>query len=273
MYYGVRGHDLGRCRPEQLGDMLKKAGYNCVQLVFHKVIEGVDSYDSLIGERITSAIRASCARTGVKVALTGCYQDLGNPAAEAYNRKIYPRYMRLAQAAGARYVGTETAVKPLDADTRAAWWPQTEKMVKEICAQMHKRHMSLLLESVGYYPLCTPQQCLQLLAQVPQGSLKFIFDAANIVRDEQVQEQKALWEQWFANPVLTSHIAVIHFKDFKFGEDGKRQGCKLGEGVIDFDFLKDKFRALPHLEYCIREEQQPEFVAADLAFMKHIIEG
>ena len=46
----------------------------------------------------------------------------------------------------------------------------------------------------------------------------------------------------------------------------------LGQGLIDYAFLKEAYKSLPNLEYAIREWQDPKFVNEDLSFMRSLFD-
>lgn len=266
--YGVRGHDLGKQDPLQAGPFLKSQGYDCAMVVFHKLLNGLNSYDDMLSEKLLSEVKAGFDKAGFTPALVGCYQDLANPECEQYNLAVYERLAQASKAVGARYLGSETAFVAISDAEIEARRSQLLKMVPEICRRIARYGIGLLLEPVGRQPLHTPELCRELALAVQADSLRFVFDAANIVRDAEVKEQRQLWDHWFSVTEFTERVTMIHFKDFAYDSNGGRVMCELGKGVIDWDYLSVKFRQLPALEYVMREWQKPALVQTELAFMR-----
>lgn len=269
MKYGVRGHDLGRVNPKEAAVRLKAAGFDCVQLVFHKLLSGLSSYDDPISDETLAIIKESFQKEGFEAALVGCYQDLANPEREEYNLKIYELSAKRALAIGAKYVGTESAFTAVSNEEIASRRDTLLKMAPRISSRLAALGVTLLLEPVGRQPLHSVELCEEIIKAAPQTC--FIFDAANIMRDEEVKDQQKLWAHWFSSPEFVKRVKMVHFKDFKHAADGSRISCPLGAGFIDWGCLKEHFKRLPNAEYAIREAQDPALCAEELQFMKSII--
>ncbi|MDO5352521.1 MAG: TIM barrel protein [Succinatimonas sp.] len=267
MKYGLRGHDLGRRTPEDVA-LFKDLGYDCVQLVFHKLILGIESFDDCIGKDITDTILKNCQERHLEIASVGCYQDLANPEAESYNLNIYRKYAKLACAINAHYLGTESAFVAITNEEIAKRRKQLLKIAPKICAIAQEEGVTLLLEPVRLQPLHCPELCLEILHSVPKNTLKFIFDPTNLVLNTEIETQAKLWDLWFENQELCDHIAMIHFKDFSFDEKGNRIMSRLNHGNIHWHNLKNKFKRLTNIEYAIREAQSTPYIQEELTFMK-----
>lgn len=267
MLYGIRGHDLGRRNPGEALPFLKQSGYECVQLVLHKLIEGYSSYEDEFDDELLATLKESAQKSDFEIALLGCYQDLSNPALEETNLRLYRKYAGLAAKLGTAFVGTESAALAMPLEECSSKQDFLLKFVPGLCNIMAEHGVSLLLESVGFQPLNEPALCQTLMHTCPQGSLKFVFDPANILRPAQKDEQETLWQKWFDCTVFTDNVVMVHFKDYLPLKGFDKQMTPLGEGCVDFDILRPYIRALPNLKYAVREGQDPEFAGQDLAFM------
>lgn len=267
MLFGIRGHDLGQRKADEAFASLKARGYECVQLVLHKLIPGFSSYEDDFPAELLEVLRSSAELLNFEIALTGCYQDLANPECEALNLRLYAKYAAIARTLGSHYVGTESAQLAQYLDVCEARRGQLLSIVPKVCALMAEQGMALLLEPVGLQPLNKPELCAELMKTCPQGSLKFVFDPANILIPEQADQQPELWKRWFDCTAFTDAVVMVHFKDYVPGKGFERIMRPLNQGLVDFDLLKPYIRSLPNLQYALREGQDPDFAALDLKFM------
>ena len=81
MKIGVRAHDYGRHGVADYAALLKKEGYEAVQLAIPKAFTGIEGYGD-ITEELCEQIREEFAKQEIEIAVLGCYMDLGNPDAE-----------------------------------------------------------------------------------------------------------------------------------------------------------------------------------------------
>lgn len=273
MQYGIRGHDLGRRKPDEVAKGLKSLGYDCVQLVFHKLVEGIESYDDELTPALCESIRQSCAAEKFTIATVGCYQDLANPDNTDINLKLYPKMAHAAKACGSEFVASESAFLAMEKDVRDARTHHLLAMAPKLASLVHAEGATLLLEPVGYQPLTNVDLCRQIVHLADPGTVKFIFDPANILKNEDVNRQQEVWDEWFSCPEFTENLVMIHFKELRPGEGiNKDWSAPLGEGVIEWDILREKFKDLPAARFAIREGQVPELVEKELAFMKSFFE-
>ncbi len=268
MLFGIRGHDLGRHESADALPFLKQAGYGCVQLVLHKLIKGFGSYEDDFEDETLAVLKDSAQECGLSIALLGCYQDLSNRALEAQNLRLYRKYANLASKLGTSFVGTESAALAMPLEECSSKKDFLLKFVPALCSIMAEHGVSLLLEPVGFQPLNEPALCQTLMQTCPQGSLKFVFDPANILRPAQKDEQEALWQKWFDCTAFVDNVVMVHFKDYLPLTGFDKQMTPLGEGYVDFAILRRHIRALPNLAYAVREGQDPKFAKQDLSFMQ-----
>lgn len=273
MQYGIRGHDLGRRKPEKFAKELKALGYDCVQLVFHKLIEGIESYEDELSPALCESIKQSCEEEHFTIATVGCYQDLANPDNTEINLRLYPKMARAAAACGSEFAASESAFAAVEAELRTARIHHLLGMAPKLASLVHAQGATLLLEPVGYQPLNSVELCRQIVRFAEPGTVKFIFDPANILKNEDVGRQVAVWDEWFSCPEFTDNLVMIHFKELRPGTGiNKDWSAPLGEGVIDWEILRGKFKALPKVRFAIREGQVPELIDKELAFMHSFFE-
>ncbi|MCR5235054.1 MAG: sugar phosphate isomerase/epimerase [Lachnospiraceae bacterium] len=110
MKIGVRGHDYGRMDVRELPKLLKKEGYETVQLAIPRAFNGIESFDD-ISEELLKDIKDSFDEAGIKIAVLSCYQDLSVPDKEERRKAVdtFIRCLRFNRILKASVVGTETS--------------------------------------------------------------------------------------------------------------------------------------------------------------------
>ncbi|MDE7262838.1 MAG: sugar phosphate isomerase/epimerase, partial [Oscillospiraceae bacterium] len=131
MQLGIRLHDVNAGLAPEYQTMEARAekaraeGFSCVHLALSKVIKGLTFDSCALTEGLAMYTRRVFDRSGLDVAVLGCYLNLAHPDPEKL-RDIQSRYyghLRAAAFMGAGVVGTETgAPNPeykMDANTHS----------------------------------------------------------------------------------------------------------------------------------------------------------
>lgn len=78
MKIGVRAHDYGKRKIEEMAALLHDEGYGAAQLVLPKAFMEVGRYEDVTPE-ILCRVRRAFEKNNVEIPVLGCYMDLGNP--------------------------------------------------------------------------------------------------------------------------------------------------------------------------------------------------
>ncbi|MCR5084048.1 MAG: sugar phosphate isomerase/epimerase [Succinivibrionaceae bacterium] len=269
---GLRAHDLGCHSPEGLVSTVWGAGFDGMQLVCHKALEGhPEGYASAIGEGELKALAAAARAQQVEISLLGCYRDFANPALHAETRDCLTRHMGYAQAAGSRFIATETALAPLAPAECEARQGFLVDFAREMAAEASRRGLTLLLEMVRNHPFNSPALARRVIDATGGVGIGFIFDAANLLYDGDLNPaREAALVESYLDPAITPFIRVIHLKDLIL-RDTERVMVPLGEGLIDFTPIRRLIAACPHLVALIREWERAEWAKQDCAFMRGLL--
>ena len=110
MKIGVRAHDYGRHGVADYAALLKKEGYEAIQLAIPKAFTGIESYSD-ITEKLCEEIHEEFAKQDIEIAVLGCYMDLGNPDEEIRTQavKTFKNCLRFNQIIGALWEAQRTA--------------------------------------------------------------------------------------------------------------------------------------------------------------------
>ncbi len=269
---GVRAHDFGKATPDELFARIADSGFECIQLALPKAIAGIESFDQVDAATVRAVDRA-LARTGLKLAVLGCYFDLStadaaqSAAIAATTRKV----MTIAQDLGAYCVASESSGGIVARNDRAAF----ERLVAQV--QLHlefARELKLpyCLEPVYYHALNSKERVLELKRRLGAECLELIYDPTNLMAPEYLEHQESYIASCLTafEPMTT----VFHIKDFLVGADTSHgyQRCRLGSGRLQTKTLHDFFSSHRSANYfVIREELAPADARFEVDYLKQLV--
>ncbi len=270
MKIGVRAHDYGKRKIEEMAALLHDEGYGAAQIVLPKAFMEVSRYEDVTPE-ILERVRHSFERNSVEIPVLGCYMDLGNPDAgvREYAVKTLKQCLAWGKELGAGVVGTETAYHRLKGEEKKLWKPYMMDSVQRAMEEAWRLDMKLALEPVYWHPLEDLETTLEVIRMVgDEKHLRLIFDASNLLEFPETTDQDTLWTRWLEG--IGEYVDVMHIKDFSL--DGKRQYQPepLGKGVMRYEAVSCWLRKQRRKITLVREEMNLLFVEEDLAFMRNL---
>lgn len=268
MKIGVRAHDYGRHGVAELAALLKKEGYQAVQLAIPKSFTGITCYED-ITEALCEQIRGEFEKQEIEIAVMGCYMDLGNPdeTVRAQAVATFRRCLRLNKILGARVVGSETAYPHLSRLEKHRWFPAMMESLKELCDEAERLDVWMAVEPVGWHPLEDAETAAEVLRALGSDHVKIIFDPANVLERPAEINQGAYWKRCLK--LLGDDIEAIHLKDFTVDENGAYVPKLLGEGDMDYSVLSEWLKKRADMPL-LREEMNPACAAQEIAFMRRL---
>jgi sugar phosphate isomerase/epimerase len=156
-----------------------------------------------------------------------------------------------AKVLAAGCVGTETtSMEKQPGITRAEALKALRKTLVEVLPEAERLGVALAVEPVHYHALATPELARELLRDMASPALKIIFDPANLLREEDIPTQDALWGRCIE--AFGNDIAAIHVK-----------GAAVGFRAL--------FARLRHVDApVLKELAGPQNAAADIAFLRKL---
>lgn len=268
MKLGVRAHDYGRHTIAEYARILAEEGYETVQLAVPKAFCEIQSYED-ITPKLLEEIRTEFEKRRIEIAVMGCYMDLGNPNEEVRRQAVdtFKRCMGYGKILGARLTGTETAYPHLSRSEKVQWYPCMMDSLKRLTEEAERLDVWIGIEPVAWHPLEDAETACEVLKELGSDHVKIIFDPANVMERPGEVRQKAYWKRCF--DLLGPYIEAIHLKDFVVDEQGRYCGKPLGEGVMEYDVLKEWLKNHPSMAV-LREEMDPMLAKQDIQFMRKI---
>ena len=254
MQIGIRLHDvntglaLETQTMEARAEKAREEGFSCVHLAFSKVIKGVTFDACALTEGLAAHTRRVFARSGLDVAVLGCYLNLAHPdrskLAEIQSR--YYGHIRVAALMDAGVVGTETgapnAEYKMDANTHTqgaldAFIRGLAPVVE--CAEQYG--VTMAIEPVWKHIVYDADRAVQVLRAIGSHNLRIILDPVNLLYPGNIGNR----DQVIGDAIekLGDKVAVVHLKDYvPAGDDLK--SIAAGTGEMDYTqilrFMKER---------------------------------
>lgn len=270
MKIGVRAHDYGKRKIEEMAALLRDEGYGAAQLVLPKAFMEIGSYED-ITPGILAKIRRVFEKNDVEIPVLGCYMDLGNPDKQVRKAAVrtLERCLVWGKELGAGVVGTETAYPRLTEAQKRVWKPFMMDSIKRVMETACRVDMRLALEPVYWHPLTDLETTLEVIQMVEdEKHLRLIFDASNLLEFPEETDQDALWTEWLLR--VGDYVDVLHIKDFSLDRRKRYQPEPLGKGVMRYEAVSRWLEGQKREISLIREEMNLLFVKEDLAFMRNL---
>ncbi len=268
MKIGVRGHDYGRHSVAEYAHLLHEEGYDTVQLAIPRAITGVNGFEEITPE-LVEEIREEFEKQQVEIGVLSCYMDLSHPDGEVRKKAVavFNRTLGFAKQAGAKMTGTETSYEhlgPLEKNRRFLYMLDS---LKRIAEEAEHLGVKIGLEPVAFHPLEDMETAVEVLEEIGSNSLQLIFDPANLLQRPEEIRQEAYWRRCLL--LGGERIAALHLKDFRIDEQGNRQPCALGDGIMELAPIREWVKGRTELPV-IRDELDLAFARRDMAYMREM---
>lgn len=270
MKIGVRAHDYGKMKIEELAQTLHERGYNCAQLALPKAFVEIDSYDDITLAHLDK-IRTEFEKHEIEIPVFGCYMDLGNPDDMVREKAVetFKKCLAYNKELGATVVGTETAYPHLSKEEKKIWYPHMMDSVKRIVDEAARLDVKAAIEPVYWHPLENLEAILDVMNQIQdEKHLRMIFDASNLLEFPDTTNQYTYWSEWLNE--AGKYIEAMHIKDFRLDENGQYCPTLLGEGVIQYQAISEWLHKHRPDMYLLREEMNPQTDKKDIEYLKNL---
>lgn len=270
MKLGVRAHDYGKRKIEEMAALLHDEDYQAAQLILPKAFIGINSYQDITPEHL-NRIRNAFEKYQVSIPVFGCYMDMGNPdeSVREYAVTTFKQCLKYAKILGAKVVGTETAYPHLSPEEKKLWHPYMLDSIKRAAEEAARLDMKMAIEPVYWHPLKDLETTLEVIRMVGDAEhLRLIFDASNLLEFPESTDQDAYWTEWLDG--IGEYVDVLHIKDFTLGKNQEYQAETLGNGVIRYNAISQWLHRQTRELYLIREEMNPLFAKEDIDFMRQL---
>lgn len=238
---GVRGHDIGKMSAELLAETLVQRGFESIQLVTYKSIDGISAHPGYLTPGLAFSIGKEFDKRHIHIAMLGSYFNLidQEPGAVEQGIKRFKEYLRYAKEFKCHLVGTETGSYEKD----WTYHPDNNsedalnkviEIFKELTIEAQRYGVIVGIEGAYNHVVSTPQRMKKVLDAVDSNNIQVIFDPVNLLHIGNYAQSQSIIDQAFE--LYGDRIVLIHAKDFVIHEGHLKQ-VAIGEGLMDYQYL------------------------------------
>lgn len=236
---GVRIHDIVR-ESDNLSEKIKLSEAEVVQLTLPKFVSWSESPQNYSIDKLRT-LKSEFDKANVKVSVLSCYI---NPLAANVEKEqvVFKKFVDYCSELGIKIIGTETGtavsnLKDYKVNLTEENYQKAKNCLKPLIEYADKKGVSVGIESVAYYPVCSSERFSRLVADVKPDRIYSIFDATNLLTAENYLRQREVIDEFISTHAQT--IKVVHLKDFVIG-DGILNEAPLFCGGLDVEYVLKK---------------------------------
>lgn len=273
MKIAVRVHDLGKSNAIELAKKTKEIGFDGVQLVLYKAIDGFSGKAHSIEYKDILETAKAFKDNNVEVSMLGAYFNPvhSNKELVADTIERFKEYLGYCKDFNCSYVGSETGsfnddkwtYNPLNRTDEAL---KTDiEIFSDLAKVAKEKDAYIALEGAYGHCMYCPSQLNKLVSAIDNGHVKVTVDIFNYL-DISAYDTKTQHEMFDESiKYFKDKIVIYHLKDFVVDtENNKLKQVGLGEGLMDLEYIVKKAKELtPNavlvFEGCPKDKMESSF--------------
>ena len=277
MKIGVRVHDFGKSNAETLAKQAKAVGFDGVQFVINKAIEGESGKAGTLNDEKVKAFADAFHNEGLDIVMLGAYFNPvhSNKQLVSDNIAKFKEHLAYENKFGARFVGTETGsfnddkwtYNPLNRTEEA--YQEVLRIFKDLAKTAEENNANMAIEGAFGHCMFEPKALYRLVSEINSNNVYYIVDIYNYLAISNYENYKEILEECFK--LFKGRIVIFHLKDFII-EDGALKQCAIGKGLLDYDYLLKRMKEEAPDAYLIFEGSKPEDMEFSYNFVKSKLE-
>lgn len=239
---GVRVHDFGKGSPKDLAIKSKEIGFDGVQLVLSKALEGETGLPGTLSYSKVQDIKSCFDSEEQDIFMLGAYFNPVHSNKELVQTNIakFKEHLKYANEFGALYVGSETGsynddkwtYNPRNRTEEA--FQEVKAIFKDIVDYAKSVDANVALEGAFGHCMYEPKQLKRLVDEIDNGHLFITIDIYNYLSIDNYQKQTRIFDECI--DLFKDKIVIFHLKDFIIKENTLSQ-VGLGKGLMDLDYM------------------------------------
>ena len=276
MKIGVRVHDFGKSDPSTLAKRAKQVGFDGVQLVLNKAIEGETGLPGTVNKEKAKAIREAFEMEGLEIFMLGAYFNPVHSNKELVSTLIskFKEHLSYLNDFNGHYVGSETGsynddkwtYNPLNRTEEA--FAEVKKVFKELANHALAVNGKIALEGAYGHCMFEPEMLKKLVDEIDNGHVFYTVDLYNYLDISNYQNYKEIFERCL--DLFKGKIVIFHLKDFILENNSIKQ-CAIGKGLFDYQYLLNRIKETNPDSYLIFEGSKSEDMEESLKFVKNLL--
>ena len=277
MKIGVRVHDFGKSNAQTLAKQAKAVGFDGVQFVINKAIEGETGKAGTLNDEKVKAFADAFHNEGLDIVMLGAYFNPvhSNKQLVSDNIAKFKEHLAYENKFGARFVGTETGsfnddkwtYNPLNRTEEA--YQEVLRIFKDLAKTAEDNNANMAIEGAFGHCMFEPKALYRLVSEINSNNVYYIVDIYNYLAISNYEKYKEILEECFK--LFKGRIVIFHLKDFII-EDGALKQCAIGKGLLDYDYLLKRMKEEAPNAYLIFEGSKPEDMEFSYNFVKSKLE-
>lgn len=278
MKIGVRVHDFGKSDPKTLAMQAKAIGFDGVQLVLNKAIEGETGLPGTLSKEKAKAISDAFHKEGLEIFMMGAYFNPvhSNKDLVATNISKFKEHLKYLNDFDGHFVGSETGsfnddkwtYHPLNRTKEA--FLEVKRIFALLAGYAKEVNANIALEGAFGHCMFEPKALKRLVDEIDNGHVFYTVDIYNYLAISNYESYKDILEECL--DLFKGKIVIFHLKDFKV-EDGALKQCAIGKGLIDYSYLLKRIQETNPNAYLIFEGSKPLDMQESFDFVKNILKG
>lgn len=263
MKIGVRLHDLGKSSAPELAKKAKSIGFDSVQLVLNKAIEGETGLAGTLSKEKANYFYECFKKEGLKIAMLGAYFNPVHSNKELVAKNIlkFKEHLLYENDFHAGYVGSETGsfnddkwtYNPLNRTEEA--FQEVKRIFSDLASYADLHNAKIALEGAFGHCMYQPKALKRLVDEIESNSIYYTVDIYNYLAMENYEHHTDIFDECL--DLFKGRIVIFHIKDF-IVENGALKQCCIGKGLMNYDYILPKIKENCPNAYLIFEGSKPE---------------
>ncbi len=276
MKIGVRVHDFGKSNPSTLAMQAKAVGFDGVQLVLNKAIEGETGLPGTLSKEKAISISNAFQSEGLEIFMMGAYFNPVHSNKDLVKTNIakFKEHLKYLNDFNGHFVGSETGsfnddkwtYNPLNRTEEA--FLEVEKIFKDLAEYAREVDGNIALEGAYGHCMFEPKALKRLVEEIDNGHVFYTVDIYNYLSIHNYQNYKEIFEECLE--LFQGKIVIFHLKDFVIENETLKQ-CAIGKGRIDYPWLLKRIKETNPKAYLIFEGSKPADMQESFTFVKNIL--
>ncbi len=278
MKIGVRVHDFGKSDAKTLALQAKNIGFDSVQLVLNKAIEGETGLAGTLSKEKANEFYKAFADQGIDIIMLGAYF---NPVHSDKNKVSdlvlkFKEHLKYEHDFHAGFVGSETGsfnddkwtYNPLNRTEEA--FQEVKRIFKDLALTAEEYNANMAIEGAYGHCMYEPKALYRLVNEINSKNVYYIVDIYNYLSIDNYMNHEKIFDECLE--LFKDRIVIYHIKDFVI-EDGSLKQCCIGKGMMNFDYMLPKMKKLTPNACLVFEGSKPQDMEFSYKFIKSKLEG
>ena len=273
MKIGVRVHDFGKSNAEILAKKAKEIGFDGVQLVLNKAIEGETGLAGTLSKEKALYFYNVFKNEGLDIAMLGAYFNPvhSNKELVAKNIAKFEEHLKYMNDFHAGFVGSETGsfnddkwtYNPLNRTEEA--FQEVKRIFGNLAKVAEQYNSKIALEGAFGHCMFEPKALKRLVDEINSEAIYYTVDIYNYLAYSNYMNQKEIFDECIS--LFKDKIVIFHLKDFIIENESLKQCC-IGKGLMDYDYILPIIKEKCPNAYLIFEGSKPEDMEFSYKFIK-----